>query len=131
MYLEVTDSEAIANHEMYSLTFGPILAECSRTIENKSLLLSSRRPQFGVPEVPGISSTRRFGCGDGIVLAPDAQISVTPGKIVGEIISGGNINIASGGGVQGIASVPDTGSCMFLLSIGIGCLNQAKKRFLS
>jgi hypothetical protein len=68
---------------------------------------------------------------DGIVLAPDAQISVTPGKIVGEIISGGNINIASGGGVQGIASVPDTGSCMFLLSIGIGCLIQAKKRFLS
>jgi hypothetical protein len=68
---------------------------------------------------------------DGIVLAPDAQISVTPGKIVGEIISGGNINVASGGGVQGIASVPDSGSCMFLLSIGIGCLIQAKKRFLS
>jgi hypothetical protein len=68
---------------------------------------------------------------DGIVLAPDAQISETPGSIVGEIISGRNINIASGAKIQGVASVPDSGSCMFLLSIGIGCLIQAKKRFLS
>ena len=68
---------------------------------------------------------------DGIVLAPDAQISETPGSILGEIISGQNINIASGAKIQGVASVPDSGSCMFLLSIGIGCLIQAKKRFLS
>jgi hypothetical protein len=68
---------------------------------------------------------------DGIVLAPDAQISETPGSILGEIISGQNINIASGAKIQGVASVPDSGSCIFLLSIGIGCLIQAKKRFLS
>jgi hypothetical protein len=54
-----------------------------------------------------------------------------PGQHLGEIISGQNINIASGAKIQGVASVPDSGSCMFLLSIGIGCLIQAKKRFLS
>jgi hypothetical protein len=50
---------------------------------------------------------------DGIVLAPDAQISETPGSILGEIISGQNINIASGAKIQGVASVPDSGSCMW------------------
>jgi choice-of-anchor A domain-containing protein len=64
---------------------------------------------------------------DGIILAPDAQISVTPGSIVGELISGENINIASGGSVQGIASVPDGGSSLFLLAIGIGCLGVCGK----
>jgi hypothetical protein len=45
--------------------------------------------------------------------APDAQISETPGSILGEIISGQNINIASGAKIQGVASVPDSGSCMW------------------
>ena len=68
---------------------------------------------------------------DGVVLAPDAQISETPGSIDGEIISGQNINIASGANIQGLASVPDSGSCMFLLSMSIGCLLQARRKFLS
>lgn len=68
---------------------------------------------------------------DGVVLAPDAQISETPGSIEGEIISGQNINIASGANIQGFASVPDSGSCMFLLSMSIGCLLQARRKFLS
>src|SRR6516164_11101559 len=63
MYLEVTDSEAIANHGMRPLVFVPILAKCDRTIENKNLLLSSRRSQFGVSQLPGISSSCGFGCG--------------------------------------------------------------------
>jgi hypothetical protein len=60
---------------------------------------------------------------DGIVLAPNAGFAEAPGSVVGEIISGGNqgIGIASGGKVQGIASVPDSGSSLFLLSIGLGC----------
>lgn len=37
---------------------------------------------------------------DGILLALEASVSVSPGGIVGEIISGGNINIASGAGVK-------------------------------
>jgi hypothetical protein len=64
---------------------------------------------------------------DGTVLAPDASNPVTPGMVVGEIISGGNISIASGGGVQGITSVPDSGSSLFLLAIGIGCLGVCGK----
>jgi hypothetical protein len=67
---------------------------------------------------------------DGIVLAPNAGFAAAPGSVVGEIISGGNqgISIASGGKVQGIASVPDSGSSLFLLSIGIGCLYVGRLR---
>lgn len=67
---------------------------------------------------------------DGILLAPDVPVSITPGLVVGEIISGGNIQIASGAQVQGVNSVPDNGSSLFLLSIGLGCLFLAKRNFL-
>jgi hypothetical protein len=69
---------------------------------------------------------------DGTLLAPDASVSVAPGMVVGEVISGGNTNIASGGQVQGITSVRDSGSSAFLLSIALGCLClfQARKKFL-
>jgi hypothetical protein len=56
---------------------------------------------------------------DGIVLAPQAGFAEAGGSVVGEIISGGNIGIASGARVT---SVPDSGSSLLLLSIGIGCL---------
>jgi len=47
---------------------------------------------------------------DGILLAEDASVSLTPGEVTGEIISGQNINIASGGSVSGSGSnVPDSG----------------------
>jgi choice-of-anchor A domain-containing protein len=65
---------------------------------------------------------------DGIILAPDAQVSLTPGAVDGEIISGQNINIASGGSVQGVAaSVPEPSSYM-LLSLVCGFLGIAKRR---
>jgi hypothetical protein len=60
---------------------------------------------------------------DGIILAPNAQIGLTPGSVVRELISGQNINIASGGKVQGVSnSVPDSGSSLLLLIMGIVCL---------
>lgn len=47
---------------------------------------------------------------DGIILAEDASVSLTPGEINGEIISGQGINIASGGSVAGGGTnVPDSG----------------------
>ena len=60
---------------------------------------------------------------DGIVLAPHAGFSEAGGSVVGEIISGGNISIASGKIVDTPGtSVPDSGSSLFLLSLGIGIL---------
>ena len=66
---------------------------------------------------------------DGIILAPDAQVSLTPGAVDGEIISGQNINIASGGSVQGLTTtVPDTGSSAMLLGLACGFLAIALAR---
>jgi choice-of-anchor A domain-containing protein len=66
---------------------------------------------------------------DGIILAPDAQVSLTPGALDGEIISGQNINIASGGSVQGVtSSVPEPSSAMLLSLVGCGFLAIAKRR---
>ena len=67
----------------------------------------------------------------GIILAPDASISLTPGLIVGEMISGEGINIASGGTINGIPTVPDAGSTMLLMSIGLASLAAAKRKFIS
>ena len=69
---------------------------------------------------------------DGIILAPDASISLTPGAVNGEIIGGGNINIASGGSVQGSpSSVPDSGSSLLLMSIGLVSLGLLKMKISS
>ena len=56
---------------------------------------------------------------DGIILADDASVSLTPGAVDGEIIAGGNINVASGGSIQGNQNVPDASSSALLL--GIAC----------
>ncbi len=73
---------------------------------------------------------------NGIILAPYAPISLTPGLVNGEIIGGDSINIASGGAINGTPpspppSVPDAGSSLVLMSIGLGCLAAAKRKFIS
>jgi hypothetical protein len=50
--------------------------------------------------------------------------------VVGELISGDNINIVSGANVQGI-QVPETGSTLVLMGIGLGLLVVARKRLTS
>lgn len=63
----------------------------------------------------------------GIVLANKSQVSVTPGLVVGEIISGDNVSIASGAQVEGI-TVPDAGGSFALLSLGMGLLVAARRK---
>jgi hypothetical protein len=68
---------------------------------------------------------------DGILLAEDASVSLTPGAVDGEVISGENINIASGGSVNG-QNVPDSGSTILLLGMACGFLaffNLGRKQF--
>jgi len=63
---------------------------------------------------------------DGILLAPDPSVSLAGSTVVGEIISGGNISIASGGKVT---SVPDGGRTLTLLGIGFISLTVLRRRF--
>jgi hypothetical protein len=68
----------------------------------------------------------------GTLLVPFGDVSLTPGLVEGRILSGGSINIASGGAINApIKSVPDAGSTMLLMSIGLGCLASVKRKFVS
>jgi choice-of-anchor A domain-containing protein len=69
----------------------------------------------------------------GILLAPDANINLSPGLVIGEIIGGENIQIVSGAKLHGITppTVPDAGSTMLLMSMGLGCLAAVKRKFVS
>ena len=62
---------------------------------------------------------------DGIFLALDAQIHLTPGAVTGEIISGRNINIAAGGSVVGVPAPLIGHGFPVLLAVG-GLLLGAK-----
>jgi hypothetical protein len=68
----------------------------------------------------------------GIILALNAPIQLSPGLVVGEVISGQNISIVSGaivegvpgggGGGEGGRPVPDEASTLVLMSLGLGAL---------
>lgn len=67
----------------------------------------------------------------GIILATNAAIQISPGEVTGEIISGQNINISSGGSVDDITAVPDGGSTAVLLGAamsGVGLIVRRCKR---
>src|SRR5215469_619779 len=72
---------------------------------------------------------------DGVLLAENAQVHLTPGYVNGEIISGQSINIASGGSVTGhsLAPVPEpgqTGMIGALFTLGLlGVGSVARLRF--
>jgi len=55
----------------------------------------------------------------GIILAENAQVGIAPGEVNGEIISGENISIASGGSVNAGSPVPDPASTGLLLAISL------------
>jgi hypothetical protein len=73
----------------------------------------------------------------GIILAPHASVVVdggvgTPPRVgvFGEVISGANIDIHSGSGINQ-PSVPDAGSAVVLMVLGLGFLAGAKRKLLS
>jgi hypothetical protein len=69
----------------------------------------------------------------GIILSPYASINIAPGNVIGEIIGGQQINIVSSADpTTNVASVPDSGSSVVLLSLGLaGLLLLRGQKFLA
>ncbi|MGZ4982875.1 MAG: collagen-binding domain-containing protein [Chthoniobacterales bacterium] len=66
----------------------------------------------------------------GIILALNARVNLSPGLMIGQIISGQDISISSGANVRQTAltaAVPESGQSLFLL--GLGLLGLAGARF--
>ena len=70
---------------------------------------------------------------DGVILAEDATVSLTPGAVNGEIISGMNINSASGGSVNAPTPTPIPepstifSGLLLLLPLGVGAVRVLRQ----
>jgi hypothetical protein len=74
---------------------------------------------------------------NGIILSPTGDVKVNGGVnppprtgLFGEVIAGGNVLIQSSSGIDGV-TVPDAGSTLVLMSLGLGFLVSAKRKLLS
>jgi hypothetical protein len=73
----------------------------------------------------------------GIILSPTGDVKINGGinppprtGLFGEVIAGGNVLIQSSSGIAGV-TVPDAGSTLVLMGLGLGFLVSAKRKFLS
>jgi choice-of-anchor A domain-containing protein len=69
----------------------------------------------------------------GIILSPYASINIAPGNVIGELIGGQQISIVSSANpTPNVAPVPDGGSSVVLMSLGLaGLLLLRGQKFLA
>jgi choice-of-anchor A domain-containing protein len=99
--------------------------------------LSSSSVLFNITGTTGVQLTNGGNAPMlyGIILSPYASINIAPGNVIGEIIGGQQINIVSSASANpppNVASVPDSGSSIVLLSLGLaGLLLLPGQKFLA
>jgi choice-of-anchor A domain-containing protein len=66
---------------------------------------------------------------NGILLAPNSSVALSPGQINGELIAGGSIDLASGAEVIGVPPIPEPSTWVMVLgSLGLlRCLQRVRR----
>jgi choice-of-anchor A domain-containing protein len=67
---------------------------------------------------------------NGIILAPNAEVALSPGLVNGEIISGKNISIVSGADVVGVIPEASTSALLILGAMGLAGVMYRRKKAL-